>query len=137
MRSEMYANLDDNHYKNFPIQPIDIHNKHNLNYTAQAFLKYVTRHRYKGCKRDLEQARDFCIPQTIKECKSGFIQVANAYGLMGGLDEYCEKNGIKEHQKDAILFYFMAVLQDDINDIMDKLQTSKRALDIYIKECYG
>lgn len=44
------------HYKNLAIQPIEYCQLNQLNYCESNVIKYVTRHRYKNGKEDIEKA---------------------------------------------------------------------------------
>jgi hypothetical protein len=126
--------LDDSHYKNYLMQPIEVHDRHNLNYTAQAFLKYVTRYNHKQGLRDLEQARDFCIRRTAHEIERGHLQVWNSYGLDRTIKDYCYLNDIRGDQRDAIISYFEAVITDQHHT--EILADCYASLDRFIKTVY-
>lgn len=44
------------HYKNLAIQPIEYCQKNRLGYCESNVVKYVTRHREKGGRQDIEKA---------------------------------------------------------------------------------
>lgn len=45
-----------NHYKHYAIQPIEYCQKNELNYCESNVVKYVSRHKDKGGRLDLEKA---------------------------------------------------------------------------------
>jgi hypothetical protein len=45
-----------NHYKNLPIQPIHYSERNKLTPMEHTAIKYITRHRFKGGKQDIEKA---------------------------------------------------------------------------------
>ena len=45
------------HYKKLAIQPIEYSEKNNLSAAEHTAIKYITRHRFKGGKQDLEKAK--------------------------------------------------------------------------------
>lgn len=48
--------VDGNHYKCMPIQPIEYTLKNGLGFCEGNVIKYVSRHKKKGGKKDLEKA---------------------------------------------------------------------------------
>ncbi|NBS69791.1 DUF3310 domain-containing protein [bacterium] len=48
------------HYKDMPIQPVEYIHKNNLSYLEGNVIKYITRHRSKGGKADVEKALHYC-----------------------------------------------------------------------------
>lgn len=48
-----------NHYKDLAIQPVEYINRNGLGYIEGSVIKYVTRHREKNGKQDLEKAIHF------------------------------------------------------------------------------
>lgn len=55
-RSAFNSQVGGNHYKDMPIGPTEYAMKNNLNACEYAVVKYVSRHRRKGGKQDLEKA---------------------------------------------------------------------------------
>jgi|TARA_R110001606_G_C14934194_1_gene598363 hypothetical protein len=47
------------HYKDLPIQPVEYCQRNQLNYCEANVVKYVTRHKAKAGKQDLEKARHY------------------------------------------------------------------------------
>jgi hypothetical protein len=50
------AQVGGNHYKNLPIQPIHYSERNKLTPMEHTAIKYITRHRFKGGKQDIEKA---------------------------------------------------------------------------------
>jgi hypothetical protein len=48
------------HYKDMPIQPVEYIHKNNLSYLEGNVIKYITRHRAKNGKADVEKALHYC-----------------------------------------------------------------------------
>lgn len=122
--------LDDAHYRLLAIEPIAVHRKHNLNYTAYAFLKYLTRYKHKGGLRDLKQARDFCINETLKERVTGLKQAAICDGLDNTIMNYCIDNTIEGDRRFALVAYFKGI--QSINNQL--ISNAYFFLDRYIKD---
>jgi hypothetical protein len=59
------------HYKDMAIQPVDYIHKNNLSYLEGNVIKYITRHRSKGGKADVEKALHYC--QLILELVYGEV----------------------------------------------------------------
>ena len=53
------------HYKKYPIQPIEFYQANNLSYLQGAAIDYLIRHADKGGKEDLEKAKH-CIDMMIQ-----------------------------------------------------------------------
>jgi len=51
--------VDGNHYKNMVIQPTEYCQRNGLHFCESAVVKYVSRHRDKGGRKDLEKAIHF------------------------------------------------------------------------------
>lgn len=47
------------HYKELPIQPVEYCQRNRLGFCESSVIKYVSRHREKGGKQDLEKAIHF------------------------------------------------------------------------------
>lgn len=47
------------HYKSLPIQPVEFCQRNKLGYCESTVVKYVSRHREKGGKQDIEKAIHF------------------------------------------------------------------------------
>lgn len=47
------------HYKDLPIQPVEYCQKNKLGYCESCVVKYVTRHKSKNGKQDIEKAIHF------------------------------------------------------------------------------
>ena len=47
------------HYKNFPIQPVEFCQRNKLGFCESSIIKYVSRHRNKNGKEDLLKAKHF------------------------------------------------------------------------------
>ena len=48
-----------NHYKDFPIQPVEFCQKNNIRYCEANVIKYVCRHRDKNGLEDLKKAKHY------------------------------------------------------------------------------
>jgi hypothetical protein len=59
------------HYKDMAIQPVQYIHKNNLSYLEGNVIKYITRHRSKGGKADVEKALHYC--QLILELVYGEV----------------------------------------------------------------
>ena len=51
--------VDGNHYKRVKIQPIEYIHANNLGFAEGNVIKYVTRHKFKGGRKDIEKAIHF------------------------------------------------------------------------------
>ncbi len=47
------------HYKNLPIQPVEYNQKNKLGFCEASVVKYVTRHKHKDGRKDIEKAIHF------------------------------------------------------------------------------
>ena len=52
--------VDGGHYKSLPIQPVEYCQKNKLQFCESSVIKYVTRHREKNGRADIEKAIHFC-----------------------------------------------------------------------------
>ena len=48
------------HYKNFPIQPVEYIHANKLDFMTGCAIKYLTRHKLKGGAQDIRKAIHFC-----------------------------------------------------------------------------
>lgn len=66
-----------NHYKNMPIQPAEFCQRNGLNYCESNVVKYVSRHRQKNGREDIEKAIHYLqllIEMEYPEIESEFYQ---------------------------------------------------------------
>lgn len=56
MSSALDVQIDGNHYKSLAIQPMEYSMKNKLDACQHTAIKYITRFREKGGKKDLEKA---------------------------------------------------------------------------------
>jgi len=54
--SQLDVQVGGDHYKSLPIQPIEYCQRNKLNYCESNVVKYVTRHRFKNGREDIEKA---------------------------------------------------------------------------------
>jgi hypothetical protein len=54
--SELSTQVGGSHYKDFTIQPVEFINANQLGFCEGNIIKYVTRHRKKNGRQDLEKA---------------------------------------------------------------------------------
>jgi len=57
--SSLNVQIGGNHYKQYPIQPVEFIVKNGLGYIEGCVIKYICRHRFKNGKQDLLKARHF------------------------------------------------------------------------------
>ena len=58
-RSPTVIWLGGDHYKSLPIQPVEFCQRNRLPFIESCVVKYVTRHRAKGKRQDIEKAIHF------------------------------------------------------------------------------
>lgn len=58
-----------NHYKDFPIQPLDFIVKNNLNWYDGSIVKYACRHKVKGGAEDLKKIIHYAMMELEAEYK--------------------------------------------------------------------
>lgn len=59
MNEAVNKQVGGNHYKDMKIQPIEYIHGNNLPFIEGSIIKYVSRHKAKNGKQDLEKARHF------------------------------------------------------------------------------
>lgn len=59
MNDPLNTQVDGNHYKDRVIQPVEYCQKNQLNFCESSVIKYVTRHREKNGRKDIEKAIHF------------------------------------------------------------------------------
>jgi hypothetical protein len=59
MTNPLQTQVAGSHYKNLPIQPVEFCQKNQFNYFESAVIKYVSRHREKNGRQDIEKAIHF------------------------------------------------------------------------------
>jgi hypothetical protein len=59
MNDPLSTQVDGNHYKDRAIQPVEYCQKNQLNFCESSVIKYVTRHREKNGRKDIEKAIHF------------------------------------------------------------------------------
>lgn len=57
--SALEKQVSGNHYKDFPIQPVEFIHKNNIPYIEGNVIKYISRWRDKGGIADLEKAKHY------------------------------------------------------------------------------
>ena len=57
MSSALGTQIDGNHYKKLPIQPMELSMKNGLDPCQHTAIKYIMRHEDKGGRIDLEKAK--------------------------------------------------------------------------------
>lgn len=57
--SALDTQVSGDHYKNMAIQPVEYIHANNIPFIEGSIIKYVTRHRSKNGRDDLEKARHF------------------------------------------------------------------------------
>jgi len=57
----MKSQIGGSHYKDMPIQPLEYSMKNGLNACEHSVVKYVSRHRSKNGRQDLEKAIDMLV----------------------------------------------------------------------------
>lgn len=58
-KSPLDVQVGGGHYKDFPIQPVEFCYHNGIPFIEGNIIKYVTRHRFKNGKQDLEKAIHF------------------------------------------------------------------------------
>tara|TARA_R110000803_G_scaffold94312_1_gene161935 strand:+ start:3503 stop:3715 length:213 start_codon:yes stop_codon:yes gene_type:complete len=59
MPAPLDVQVGGDHYKNMAIQPVEFCQKNEMNCCESNVVKYVSRHRFKNGKQDLEKAKHF------------------------------------------------------------------------------
>lgn len=59
MSNPLETQVGGDHYKDFPIQPVEFCQKNRLSYCEANVVKYVTRHKFKGGREDIEKAKHY------------------------------------------------------------------------------
>ncbi len=70
-QSALDVQVGGGHYKDLAIQPVEFIHKNGIGYCEGAAIKYLTRHREKGGRQDLEKAKhyiDLLIEMEYGEC---------------------------------------------------------------------
>lgn len=57
--SALETQVSGNHYKDFPIQPVEFIHRNNIPYIEGNVIKYISRWRDKGGLADLEKAKHY------------------------------------------------------------------------------
>lgn len=59
MDNPLKTQVGGDHYKNMPLQPVEICHKNKLDFFQGCILKYIFRHKFKNKRQDLEKAKHF------------------------------------------------------------------------------
>lgn len=65
----LQTQIGGDHYKSMPIQPLEYIHKNGLDYMQGNVIKYITRHKSKNGRQDVEKALHYC--QLILELQYG------------------------------------------------------------------
>lgn len=58
--SALGTQIQGNHYLGMKIQPVEFVNANNMDFLQGSVVKYISRHKLKGKKADVEKAIHFC-----------------------------------------------------------------------------
>ncbi len=100
MNSPLTTQVGGNHYKTGGIQPIEFAHQNNYDPAAFSVLKYVTRHRRKAGRQDLEKAFHFALIREEMLSKYGST-FQPTYRVP--MSVYCQSNSLTDADAWALL----------------------------------